>query len=197
MKRTGTTMQRAVLMLVMLLAAIPGPTRAQDRSLRTSTRIRIQSATMDAESPASDTGWLVGTLDRLDADSLWLLLDPGGRSLIAIDRSAVRRLQVSNGRRRNPRRGALWGAGAGFALGLLAVATLDECTMGTRGWTWDICSDNQDFLILGNTVAGAAWGAAIGLLITSERWVPVAHGNLIPRGAGGGPGLTLGFRLPH
>ena len=102
---------------------------------------------------------------------------------------------MSTGKRRHPGKGALWGAGAGLGLGLLAVAALDDCAVTTRGWSFDVCGDNEDFVLLGSVAAGAAWGAAIGLLITSDRWVPMPPGALVPVVAGKQLGLALTLPL--
>jgi hypothetical protein len=191
MKRLGTAL------VVLAAFHIPNHVEAQSGPLSAGTRIRVRAADVGVGSATGKaTAALVGHLLGAGADSLWLRVDPPDGPLLAIDRATIRQLEVSAGQKRNAGKGALWGAGVGLGLGLLAVAALDDCMAGTQGWWIDPCEGDEDVLILGNVAAGAAWGALIGLLITSERWVTLPHTSLILGDAGDGVGLVLGVQHP-
>jgi hypothetical protein len=115
--------------------------------------------------------------------------------LVSIDRANIHELQISDGRKRNPGKGALWGAGVGLGLGVLAAATLDDCTVGTGRYWFDLCDGEEDILILGSIAAGAAWGALIGFFIKSERWVTVPPASLTLRRDRSGISLGVEVRL--
>jgi len=156
------------------------------------TKVRLQT---ESPGPGAPGGrWIVGYLDQVGRDTMRLRLDRTDGPLIEIDRGSIRRLETSAGRRRHPGRGALWGAGAGLGLGLLALTALDHCAVTTGGWSFDICRDNEGVVVLGSVVAGAAWGAVVGLLITSDRWVPMPGARFAPVVTRDGLGLAL--RLP-
>ncbi len=185
-------------MASLVLFGLLGPelSRAQSTLPPPTTRVRLRTA-HDGGMTGASAVQVAGHLYRIGADSLWLRVDSPDGPLLSIGRAGIRRMEISSGRERNPEKGALWGAGAGLGLGLLAIATLDECTVRTTGWSFDLCAGNEDFLILSNVVAGAAWGALIGLLVTSERWETVPQASLIPGEMDGGIGLAVGFRLPN
>jgi hypothetical protein len=143
---------------------------------------------------ASDTRFS-GHLDRISPDSLWIRVGSTDGPLVSIDRANIHELQISDGRKRNPGKGALWGAGVGLGLGVLAAATLDDCTVGTGRYWFDLCDGEEDILILGSIAAGAAWGALIGFFIKSERWVTVPPASLTLRRDRSGISLGVEVRL--
>jgi hypothetical protein len=106
------------------------------------------------------TGRVVGDLVRLSTDSIVLTpaMTTPGRSW---PREAVRRLQVSGGRRGHLWIGLAAGTALGFAAGVIAAdASDDQLGAGAVGvGVW-----------LGGTVAGGVVGA----LIRTERWTPAA-----------------------
>ena len=185
------------LLIVLAVAAMAlgsGSATAQNRPPEMA-RIRLRTTTPDNGTPSR--GWVLGHLERIGADTLWLRVGRPDGPLAAIDRGAIRQMEMSNGRRRHPGKGALWGAGAGLGLGLLAVAALDDCAVTTRGWSFDICRGNEDFVLLGSVAAGAAWGTVVGLLITSERWVTMPAASLAAAAATGRVGVALRIPLPR
>jgi hypothetical protein len=157
----------------------PQPIMAQTTPIRAGTRIRVSFAHDDRIGSAVNRPGVVGRLDRTGADSIWLRIDPPDGPLLTIDRTYIDRLEISGGRKRNPVRGALWGAGVGLGIGLLTAATLDDCTVRSRHWSFDLCRGNEDVLIVGDMVAGAAAGALVGLFITSERWLAIPPASLV------------------
>ena len=189
-------MKRLGLILVALLALLPlQRARGQDASVEAGTRVRVQ--TVDAGAYAGSARSLdrrfVGHLEGTSGDSLWVRVGSAAGPLVSIDRADIHELEISDGRRRNPGKGALWGAGVGLGMGLLAAATLDDCTVGTSRFWFDLCDGEEDVLILGSIVAGAAWGALVGFFIKTERWVSVPPATLTLEP--GRRGVSLGFRV--
>jgi hypothetical protein len=194
----GTDMKRFGLALIALGAVLsPEQILAQSALPATETRIRVRTVDVGAPGSTQTHDWVEGRLHRVGADSLWLRAGSLDGPLLSIDRATIRELEIAGGRERNPGKGALLGTGVGLVMGLLAVATLDDCGVATRGWSFDLCSGNEDVLILGSMAAGSAWGAVVGLLITSERWVTVPQASLIHGESGMGTRLVLGFRMPR
>lgn len=182
MRRFWITLALATVGLGHVPVVAQGPPSAMTR-----VRLRI-------ESPGGGTRsgpWVVGNLARVNTDTLWLRVARPDGPLASIDRASIRALETSRGRRRHPGQGALWGAGAGLGLGLLALTALDDCAVATGGWSFDICGNNEDVVLLGSVVAGAAWGAVVGLLITTERWVAMPGLQLAPVATRHGLGLAL------
>lgn len=191
MKRLGFT-------LVALLALLPMQrARCQDALVEAGTRVRVRTAPTAglAGSTATADARLVGHLQGSSGDSLWIRVGSADGPLVSIERADIRQLQISDGRRRNPGKGALLGAGVGLGVGVLAAATLDDCTVGTSRFWFDLCEGEEDVLILGSMVAGAAWGALIGMFIKSERWVDVPPAALTLGPDRGGMALGVGLRL--
>ncbi len=191
MKRLG------LLLMAFFALQPPADASAQSAPMAAGARVRVHAFDLSGASWAIEggSGRLVGYLDRVGRDSLWIRLNSPVGPLLSIDRSTVRQLEISGGRKRHPGTGALVGTGAGLVMGLLAVAALDDCALGTDGWWFDLCDGDEDVLILGSMVAGAAWGTLVGLLITSERWVAVPPASLTLRPMRGGIGVGLEFSL--
>lgn len=136
----------------------------ESQSLTVGSRIRVQSVTVGRT-------WLIGNLQAVQGDSLWLLTGEPPKSMtLAIP--ALARLELSRGRRRQAGRGAWIGAVAGGALGFfLGVATYEEC---------DACF-GPDPGVMGNGILGSLVGGVFGLgvgalvggSIRAESWRPV------------------------
>ncbi len=170
---------------------------AQEAVVEAGTRVRVRTAEIGGEAgqiEARDTRF-VGHVDRVSADSLWVRLDSSDGPLLAVDRTTIQELEVSSGRKRNVGKGALWGAGVGLALGILGAVAVDDCGVLNDDDFFDFCEGEEATIILGSTAAGAGWGALIGLLITSERWVAIPPASLTLRSEAGQLTLGIGVRL--
>jgi hypothetical protein len=136
-----TIMKRFGLILVATLALLPTQrARGQDALFEAGARVRVRA--VDAGAFAGSTGSgtrFVGHLARIAGDSLWIQVGSTDGPLVSIDRANIHELEISDGRKRNPGKGALWGAGVGLGLGVLAVAALDDCTMGHGSFWFDFC----------------------------------------------------------
>jgi hypothetical protein len=182
--------------LVAFLALLPiHRVRGQDAFVEAETRVRVRAGEVGpyAGSPGTLDSRLVGHLEGTSGDSLWIRVGSTDGPLVSFDRANIQQLQISDGRKRNTGKGALWGAGVGLGLGVLAVAALDDCTMGYGRFWFDFCEGEEDVLILGSIAAGAALGAVVGFLIKSARWVTVPPASVtLGRDRGG---VTLGFQM--
>lgn len=192
MKRLGIT-------LVASLALCPTTqARAQTGVLtETETRVRVRAVNVRAPTESDETrdARFVGYLDRVFADSVWIRLDAPDGPRLSIDRANIRELEISSGRKRNAGKGALFGSGIGLGVGILAAASAGDCTMGTSRYWFDPCDGQEGVLILGSVAAGAALGALIGSLITTERWVAVPPASLTLRSERRGIRLAVEVRL--
>lgn len=122
---------------------------------------RVKVALLAGEAP------LFGTLVYLDAERL-SVQTPGAPPII-VDRPQVKRLYVSQGLRRNTKKGLLAGAGAWllFTGVIAAVDTLDE-------------SGVAEPLVIAGFVGV---GGAVGSLVRTEHWRPIP----LPRPSAGSP----------
>ena len=177
-RATRGAVSLAALVLVALvatpLAAQPGAPAAAEVMPGTRVRVRIDIP------PAQrwlDNDMLVGSLARLDADSVIVRTDTG---TVAIARSRMRALAVHAGRRsvlesslRGAEIGALTGIVAGLAFG--AIALSDRC----RG---DYCGPLHvaglliapTILAVPGTLAGAVIGGIAATGVGGDRWRDVA-----------------------
>jgi hypothetical protein len=190
-------MKRLGVISVVFMAAYPGQgAQGQGPPVETGTRLRVSTVHVGAggSSTTVQETRFKGQLERVSHDSVWIRVGANG-PLMSIERGSIHRLEISDGRRRNPGKGALWGAGVGLGLGVLAAVTLDDCTVGSGRYWFDLCDGDEDVLILGSLAAGAAWGALIGSFIKSERWVEVPPASLTLRRNGQGVSLGVEVRL--
>lgn len=143
--------------LALVLCAAPMRAQSGTLPVQLDTRVRLWQAGSSAP--------LRGSLARFDDDSIELHT-PDGRVTVA--RAEVRRLDVGRGIHANTgrgfRRGALIGAGAGAALGILAWSQEKPDDWYTYGAAW----------IPVGALGGASWGALIGAVVGaashSEHW---------------------------
>jgi hypothetical protein len=116
-------------------------------------RIRIEVPTVLA-------GRFEGTVTEIDEHSLLIELE--NRPVIRVPRQAITQLDVSLGRRRQFRKGAMIGAG----IGALVIFGLSANEIEESGIT-------KPQLVAIGLAPGAFWGATIGALVKTERWAAV------------------------
>ena len=156
-------------LLVAVLALTPVANLAAQRAeLRSGARVRVWA-------PSLGVTKQVGTLVRIDADSVVLMRD----SQMAMPRDSVTRLEVSHGYS-SPAPAALYGAATiGGVVLLVGLASTGSC--GGSSY-FELCLSPADVLLA--TAVWAGVGAVAGLVIGSlvsvvagERWRSVAmHG---------------------
>jgi hypothetical protein len=133
-------------------APVPIQVLAPGERVRVSTRSRA----------VATKGGLVGRLLAADEQALTIAPEQGGPSL-RVERSDLARLEVSRGQGPDLRPlGALAGAAAGFAVGLLACVSNDLCDSAAPLWI--------------ATGLGVGLGAVVSP--SGERWRPVQVGGL-------------------
>lgn len=177
----GRAIRSVVLTALAGAVLLPGQARAQDPGpFVVGSRVRVQA-------PADLQGPVEGMVMELDESTV--LLSADGRVPIRISRDAITQLEVATGRKRQPIKGALIGAGIGAGINALVSHDL-YCSELEPGQT---CPSKARMVATG-AAGGALWGAFIGLLVKSDRWgsVPLdrVHVGVAPV-RGHGVGLTL------
>ena len=129
----------------------------------------------------------VGTVHEFHGDTLVMQTKAGARlEMLNVSMSAINRLDVKAGTRRH------WAAGAGIGFLAGVVTVLAWKNDPTEDW-WT--SDANKALAGGGV--GLLVGAALGALITSDRWSEVPLDQVRPRLVaqqdGVGVGVFLGF----
>ncbi len=149
--------QRLVTILTGALLICPVSLLAQE--LEPGQRIRVTA-------PEVLTEREVGQLLWLDADSL-VLEDAGAPAprRWVIPPEALARIEVSQGRRGNGRRGLMIGAGVGFFAGFLGL--------GDRGACADDYSSFCAAIVTGSTLSGGLLGLVIGAALRTEHWAAI------------------------
>ncbi|MDA0747736.1 MAG: hypothetical protein O2954_14540 [bacterium] len=136
-------------------------------------RIRITA-------PSLVTIDMVGTLAKLDADSL-VIKTEDGRQLV-VPCTSVAKFEVSHGQQSRAKTGAVWGLLAGAIPGFLFIDFQEKTTRATPGWnglrpgTATETNPSKEgfamFLLLCS--ASTITGIVIGAEIKNERWEQVA-----------------------
>lgn len=165
-----------------LVLAAPGAAAAQPGS---PVELPGPGERVRVEAPSFARGPLVGRVDSVAADTLFLRGAGGG--LRAIPVGAVRGVQVSRGSRtlRGGTRGAVIGAAAGGAVVTSLIAFTDhDC---------DYCLGRGPDVLALAFAAGAMVrvlpGAAVGALLGADRWRP------LPPAAQAGGGIRVGLSV--
>ncbi len=166
-------------LLLALAGVLPAGLTAQNPPVRPGDRVRV---TRPARSP------LLGRVERLTRDSLWIAREPGGPA-VGISLGERLRLERSLGRKGHALQGALVGAGTGVVATLLFLE-------GFCGGD-NLCDGDEEVTAAAIFVSPATLaGALIGSLVRSERWSFVPVVALTPPGGPAAPAaLRLGFRL--
>ncbi len=160
-----------------------GGAAAQDvDTVRIGTRVKVTGMTFAP---------LVGEVHSLSPDTLFVASPDGMVS--PMPWSAVSRLQVSVGKRRNTRRGAVLGfTAAGIASVVVAIAGDASERDGATDW--------EAFLVLAGVscLPSAGIGALIGRVVWSERWREVSITGVRPSVVAlPGGRLGVGVRYRH
>ena len=120
-------------------------------------------ARVRVEAPGIVAGKYVGTVLTRSADTL--VLGNPSSAQVKLPVGSIRSLEISRGKSRSAGavRGMLWGGSIGLAVGVLGVATAEDCLA-----CYESVSDDEALALY--TVSGLAWGAGIGALVGRERW---------------------------
>lgn len=186
-----------LLLLVLASGIAASDVAAQDPSpiVREDQRVRL------APNPVSPgERWLVGTVHRVGADTLWLRV-PDFVAPVWVLRSGVRRVQVSRGpgdRASGALGGAMLGAVAGAGAGVLIFSGSDSGNTSSGDW------GAVGALML--AVPGALVGGVVGGSRTAEQWedaglpgatdaASVAVSPLLRPRAEGGAGVGVSLRF--
>ena len=162
---------------------------AQSGAAQTSSsaKVAISPGTRVRVSTPSLVSPLVANFLEQRGDTLVVIEDGRGRGVWSFDLAQVNRLETTAGQVGRSssaiKKGALWGGGIGLAAGLIFASTFDPSN-GNRQY-----SRMQTGIVAG--LAGAGFGAFIGMRVTTEKWVSVPlpkQLSLYPNPRGG---LTL------
>lgn len=183
--------------LVAGMCVLATAAQAQGRllELQPGTKVRVTA-------PPLLGGRLEAVIGSRSADSLTFVRS--GSNSLTLPISALETVQVSRGKSRlaGAKRGAIWGAGIGAALGLLAIWGSDTDPSGcvyAGGSFYDPCSSpTKGGLFAAGLIGGTLWGTGIGALVGRERWetlnVGPRVGAVLDRaGRAGRLGLRVGF----
>ena len=176
---------RCAALVAMVLTGVAGPDALAQANapVQPGQRVRLRSA-------VAQTPELVGVVEAVRPDTL-LVRDDDRSVATAVPLTTVDRLQVSRGRHSH------WvsGAGIGFVVGAATGAILGVA--GHNESDWIIGPGASAFVgavLLGPIGAGA--GAAVGLMVKTERWETVPLAAAAPGAAWGRDGrLSVGVRL--
>lgn len=140
------------------------------------------------------SGWLVGTVAGVEADSFRVDVAGGGPKWVL--RQRVLRMEISRGRRSAIGAGAAQGAAFGALLGAVGAARgmAKPCAWHTAAAA--VCGETR--ILVGSGLGGAVGaivGAAIGSLIKQERWeaTTAAPPPIVLTSGGTGVGLSVAF----
>ncbi len=186
---------RVAVALLALLLSPTSPLRAQGEGLAPGTRVRVwpDCAPPPDSGAAPPCAPVVGQLLAIGPTSV--LIQPEGRPAEALPRGASTRLEVSGGSRHHTLLGLGAGAVVGFGVGMILAARAG-CDSGIFGDS----ENGEDEYLCGTygivaIPAGAALGAVVGRLISSERWRPSAASGAALRLTPSRERLTLSVAL--
>ena len=165
----------AAFVLGAVLAAAAPPAAPDRFDLPRGLRVRV----------GSTEGPVAGNVHGSDADAL-LIADGAGR-IVRVPRAAVTRLEIYSGRKDHLVRGAVIGAAAGIAFGLVA----------TRSSAPDpSCGCEEDWSPLATmllaTMGGSA-GAVVGNVVNTDTWMAIPPERLRPAQPKGAVRITVRF----
>jgi hypothetical protein len=159
------------------LALAAAPAHAQLAELTAGTKVRVRA-------PSAVAGRLTGIVLTRGADSVTMSRE--NATPVTLPLSALTTLEISRGKShgRGAWKGALWGGGIMFGLGLVVPA--EECTGVGASRSCTRLSRGESAVF--GAVGGATIGAVIGAIVGSERWeraaLPMQVG-VLPMSGGG------------
>ena len=183
-------MRRTMVHLLLLSIVTRGTPLAQTiGALRNGARVRVTSRSGMS---------IAGELVSLDSDRLVLTPDDlqladGPSATVAVARTQIRAIDVSQGRHSNAGKGALLGFAIAGGLGALLAA--ESCAASTSWFdpSPGACAATGG-VIFG--VLGAGLGAAIGAGSRSDTWQSVALASLHVGFGRGGPEVAFSVPVP-
>lgn len=195
-------MSRCIAVALTVLLLLPALLPAQN-AMAPGTRVKLRELRSDALKESERTGTILSQAH----DTLFLRLEADPRAAdsigtpYAVPLGAVRDLAIYRGRGPQPLKGALYGGGGGFAVGLTVLSVLcgeKDVQPGPDEGDKNTCtlSDIGGILLFTAMLgaAGAVGGLIVGMFIWHDRWesVPTDRWRFgIRRIEGGG----MGFRF--
>ncbi|HLM68494.1 MAG TPA: hypothetical protein VK358_13240 [Longimicrobium sp.] len=183
-------MNVSAVVMAAALAVLPAVLHAQDsQPIRPSDRLRFTAPSAGFATP------VVGTVVEVRDGDMHVAVgrsptDPAAM-LVAVPVAAVTQLERSEGKRSRVRQG-IYGTVLGAGLG--ALAGVLQSRMQTHQTDQFDRTSGLESHVTEITIAGAAIGTAVGVLLPGERWRPVGTAALsLDRTASRGAGL--GIRL--
>jgi hypothetical protein len=173
---------------------VPARSDGQLLELQPGAKVRVTA-------PALLGGVYEAVVGSRTADTLALVRS--GSPTLQVPVSALSSASLSRGRSRSAgaKRGVLWGAGIGLAVGALAVATSEEFRTECYSSRSDIYVLNcggptRAQAVASVTLGGAIWGLGIGALVGRERWEALSVAPRVGAVLKGAPGgVRLGLRV--
>lgn len=165
-------------LLTVAILAAPAATQAQPPApgepalltLPMGARVRLQT-------DAAAGRWVRGLLVSADSASVALMPEsapPLGATPLRLPSRSVARLELHVGQKRHWAVGLLVGLAGGLAIGLTEEVDPVRCEYDYA------TSCNRTEAVIVDTLIGAGFGAGIGALFKSDRWMPVATDALAP-----------------
>jgi hypothetical protein len=172
--------------LLTLVLLVPAVGAEDDPPLIPGQRLRVT-----AMAPGRFSGVTVGSLMNVGPDSL-TLLDTERNSVMELPLGAISRLEVSQGRRRQTRKGLLLGGAIGLAAAPFVWLALSEC--GQQGGSSADCpvgvtSGDKVSAAMGMFAGATVLGAWVGYRTERELWLDSSTERLrlrVRRERGGG-----------
>ncbi len=174
--RTGQHLRWSAL-AALLVALVATPVEAQLAELTVGTKARVRA-------PSVVVGRLTGIVLARGADSVTMSRE--NATPVTLPLAALTSLEISRGKShgRGAWKGALWGGGIMFGLGL--ILPMEECTDSATTRRCEPGSRGESAVF--GAVGGATIGVIVGAIVGSERWeraaLPLRVGVLPLRGGG-------------
>ena len=169
--------------LLCLTQTLAAQTSSGKVAIAPGTRIRVSTPSLVAP--------LVANFLEQRGDTLVVIEDGRGRGVWSFDLAQVERIETTAGQVGRSssaiKKGALIGGAIGLATGIIFAASFDPSNEDRR------YSRMQTGIVAG--LAGAGFGAFIGMRVTTEKWVNVPLPKQLTIGPNRGGGFTIQFGL--